>query len=349
MGNNYYKIFTIVDYPLTIQIGWLARLLSNIGVMASIHIEPIDNVLLLNAVNSRIRQARGLAKTVKDEVEKQMKEREVEEAKNMITEIDQNNEVITYMTIYLMVFAEDVKELEEKCKNLNRIASMLKLKLRPMTNFSIKDGFKAISPLETIEEDVNYNFRQNIFMNDLTGSYIFNTNALIEEQGYLIGKTDEGGLVIPDFWKRGQDIVNGNISIFGESGVGKSTTIKKIFINESVTSKILLIDPQGEYVDMAKQMNGNVFDCSGLKKNEGIINPLQVRVSDSENNINFLTKHLQFLQSFFNILFPSLNEIQVSLLDQTLEELYKNFNIDENTDILALKNKRLILFIRNEM
>lgn len=94
----------------------------------------------------------------------------------------------------------------------------------------------------------------------------------------------------------------------------------------------------GEYVDMGKQLGGNVFDCSGLKKNEGIINPLQVRVSDSENNINYLTKHLQFLQSFFNILFPSLNEIQIALLDQTLEELYKRFNIDENTDISKLKN-----------
>ena len=89
---------------------------------------------------------------------------------------------------------------------------------------------------------------------------------------------------------------------------------------------------------MCKQLNGNVFDCSGLKNNEGIINPLQVRVSDSENNINFLTKHLQFLQSFFNILFPSLNEIQVSLLDETLEELYKNFEITENTDISKLQN-----------
>ncbi len=338
MGENYYKVFTIIDYPMNIQIGWLAKLLSNLGIFASIHIEPVDNSMLLQAVNSRIRQARGLAKTAKDEVEKQRKELEIEEAKNMITEIDQNNEVISYMTIYVMVFSQELKELEEKCKTVRRIASMLKLKLRPMTNFSIKDGFKAISPFEITDENVNYNFRQNIFMNDLTGSYLFNTNALIEEKGYLIGKTDVGGLVIPDFWKRGQDVVNGNIAIFGESGVGKSTTIKKIFINESITSKILLIDPQGEYVDMAKQMNGNVFDCSGLKKNEGIINPLQIRVSDSENNINYLTKHLQFLQSFFNILFPTLNEIQISLLDEVLEELYKSFDIDETTEIDKLEN-----------
>ncbi|MCI8760668.1 MAG: hypothetical protein HFJ34_06110 [Clostridia bacterium] len=244
MGSNYYKIFTIIDYPLKIQMGWLAKILNNIGIIASIHIEPVDNSLLLQAVNSRVRQARGLAKSVRDEVEKQRKEREVEEAKNMITEIDQNNETISYMTIYLMVFAEDLKELEEKCKALQRITAMLKLRLRPMTNFSIKDGFKAISPFETIDEDVNYNFRQNIFMNDFTGSYLFNTNALIDEEGYLIGKTEEGGLVIPNFWKREEDVVNGNIAIFGESGVGKSTTIKKIYINESIMSKILIIDPQ---------------------------------------------------------------------------------------------------------
>ena len=112
MSNNYYKIFTIIDYPLTIQMGWLAKLLNNIGVIASIHIEPVDNGILLQAVNSRIRQASGLARTVRDEVEKQRKEREIEEAKNMITEIDQNNEIISYMTIYLMVFAEELKELE---------------------------------------------------------------------------------------------------------------------------------------------------------------------------------------------------------------------------------------------
>ena len=94
MGSNYYKIFTIIDYPLKIQMGWLAKILNNIGIIASIHIEPVDNSLLLQAVNSRVRQARGLAKSVRDEVEKQRKEREVEEAKNMITEIDQNNETI---------------------------------------------------------------------------------------------------------------------------------------------------------------------------------------------------------------------------------------------------------------
>jgi type IV secretory pathway VirB4 component len=44
------------------------------------------------------------------------------------------------------------------------------------------------------------------------------------------------------------------------------------------------------------------------------------------------------LQTFFQILYPSLTEIEFSKLDLVLEELYKKFNIDQDTDISKLKN-----------
>ena len=68
-------------------------------------------------------------------------------------------------------------------------------------------------------------------------------------------------------------------------------------------------------------------------------NVLQIRINkDTEEDINAIALHLQFLHTFFEILFPSLKDIEFSILDLALEELYMKFNINQDTDISTLKN-----------
>ena len=61
-----------------------------------------------------------------------------------------------------------------------------------------------------------------------------------------------------------------------------------------------------------------------------------------------------FLETFFQILYPSLTEIEFSKLDLILENLYTKFNITKETDISKLKNtdfpilEDLYFFIDNE-
>lgn len=114
--------------------------------------------------------------------------------------------------------------------------------------------------------------------------------------------------------------------------------VKHMIINELPTTKILVIDPEDEYSYLCNNLEGKVISCDGTE-NGGILNPLQVRISkDDEMGRNALTLHFQFLQTFFQILYPTLTEIEFSKLDLVLEELYKKFNIDSNTDIAKLKN-----------
>ena len=48
--------------------------------------------------------------------------------------------------------------------------------------------------------------------------------------------------------------------------------------------------------------------------------------------------HFQFLHTFFEILFPSLTDLEFSVLDLVLEELYQKFGITKETDISKFKS-----------
>ena len=50
--------------------------------------------------------------------------------------------------------------------------------------------------------------------------------------------------------------------------------------------------------------------------------------------------HFQTLRTFFKLLYPELNSIQIAYLEEVLEELYGKFNITWNTDITGIPNNK---------
>lgn len=130
--------------------------------------------------------------------------------------------------------------------------------------------------------------------------------------------------------------------------------VKHMILNEIPTTKILIIDVENEYNHLCKKLNGKVIECDGIDSG-GVLNPLQVRINrDDEIGKNALSLHFQFLETFFQILYPSLTEIEFSKLDLIFEKLYAKFNITKETDISKLKNtdfpilEDLYFFIDNE-
>ena len=117
-GNRHCKIYTIVHYPSNVEMKWLGSLVKSVGAIFSINIEPTDNTELIDNLDSRIRDASGLAKISKNESSRQLKEKEVEEASEIIRRMLENNEVVSYLTIYILVSAEEEEELKRRCKEV---------------------------------------------------------------------------------------------------------------------------------------------------------------------------------------------------------------------------------------
>ncbi len=318
--------------------GWMAKLIETAGAIFSINIEPTDNTELIESLDARIRDAGSLSKVAKNESVKQMRESEVKEASDIINRMINNNEVVSYLTIYICVSAQEEKELNNKCKEIEREVQKLKLKIRPVTNFLLKSGFKAVAPFFTIQEDLTEYFKRNILTSSFTGGFLFNTNTFIDSGGYYFGINQNGGIIIFNIWHKDLDRTNSNMVVVGSSGSGKSVAVKHLVYNEVPTSKILIIDPEDEYTYLAKNLKGKIINCGGSNAGQ-ILNPLQIRVSDNEEEgINSIALHFQFLHTFFEILFPSLTDIEFSVLDLTLEKLYNKFGINQNTDISKLEN-----------
>ncbi len=336
VGDRYVKIYTIMHYPSNMELGWLGKLVDEIGAIFSINIEPTDNAELLEGLDRRIRDATALAKLAKNESSKQLKEQEIKEASEIISRILQNNEVVSYLSIYILVNDENENNLNRKCKEIEKEVIKQKLKIRPLTNFLLKEGFKSVAPYFTIQENLNSYFRRNILTTTFTGGFLFNKNTFIDKKGYYLGINEKGGIVIFNLWQKDSDRTNSNMVIVGSSGSGKSVAVKHIAYNEIPNSKILVIDPENEYSYLCENLGGKIINCNG-GENGGILNPLQIRI-DREENTNSLALHFQFLRTFFSILYPSLQDMEFSALELLLEELYQRFNINKNTDISKLKN-----------
>lgn len=338
LGDRFSKVYTIVHYPSNIEMGWLGELVNNVGAIFSINIEPTDNTQLVEDLDSRIRDASGLAKLSKNESTKQLREMEVKEASDIISRMINNNEVVSYLTIYILVTSEDEKELNKKCKEVERQIRKYKLKIRQLTNYLLMSGYKAVAPFFTVQSELSEYFKRNILTSTFTGSFLFNTNTFIDNGGYYFGINEKGGIIIFNLWQKDSNRGNSNMVIVGSSGSGKSMATKHLIYNELPTTRILIIDPEDEYSYLCENLKGKIINCTG-GNNGGILNPLQVRVDREESKSNnSLSMHFQFLHTFFEILYPSLTEIEFAILDSLLEELYAKFNITKDTNILKLKN-----------
>lgn len=336
IGDRYAKVYTIIHYPSNIELGWLGKLVNEIGAIFSINIEPTDNTELLEGLDRRIRDATALVKLAKNESSKQIKEQEIKEASEIISRILQNNEVVSYLSIYILISDESENNLAKKCKEMEKEVIKQKLKIRPLTNFLLQEGYKAIAPYFTIQEDLNNYFKRNILTSTFTGGFLFNKNTFIDKNGYYLGVNEKGGIIIFNMWKKDSDRTNSNMVVVGSSGSGKSVAVKHIAYNEIPKAKILIIDPENEYSYLSENLGGKIINCNG-GKDGGILNPLQIRV-DREEDTNSLALHFQFLRTFFSILYPSLQDVEFSALELLLEQLYQKFNINKNTDVSKLKN-----------
>lgn len=319
--------------------GWMAKLTENTGAIFSINIEPTDNTELIENLDARVRDASSLSKIAKNESVKQMREAEVKEASDIISRMINNNEVVSYLTIYICVSAQEEKDLLSKCSEVEREVQKLKLKIRPITNYLLTSGFKAVAPFFTIQEDLTEYFKRNILTSSFTGGFLFNTNTFIDEKGFYFGINQNGGIIIFNIWHKDADRTNSNMLVVGSSGAGKSLSVKHLIYNELPSSKILIIDSEDEYTYLAKNLKGKIVNCGGSNTGH-ILNPLQIRASkDDEEDMNAMAIHFQFLHTFFEILFPSLTDIEFSMLDIVLEELYTKFGITQDTNLLELENK----------
>ncbi len=350
VGENTGKVYGIVRYPQKVDYGWLSKVTNIPSTIVSVGIKPIDNGALISAISKSIVQNRGAADSAKDPLTRQRADKAADDGEKIMQQIDQEGETVALMSLAVMPVAQDDKQFNKVCRRVESVLNVQKCKARTLSNLQ-KEGFQTISPSYPSNAVIENIVSRIIPMSTFVGGFPFASNGFNDGSGYYFAKDNNGGLVILDTWKRGNDRTNTNMVVMGVAGVGKSTAVKHIMLSEYMKgTKIITIDPESEYKDMCLNLGGDWINAGG--GSNGMLNPLQIRPApiddeseadklyqDEGNGMSDMALHIKTLEIFFNLYLPSLTDMQKAILKQAVIELYNNFNIFWDTDITTLTSK----------
>ena len=346
VGDYYGRVFMITKYPQKVDKGWLENIANIPNTVCCLNITPTEKDTLLENVSKGIRQNEMELESIKDEIQRQRTEREIEDASELIKCVDVNGETVVYVTICIMVIADTKEQLIQRSKAVSTKLTAKQMRGRPLINIS-KRALNSMKPFAITDKVIKSIADRNMLNSTWIGGLPFSSSGFNDGIKYYFARDINGGIVILDPWTRGGDRTNSNFVIMGTAGVGKSTVAKHLILNEYMTNtKVVLIDPEREYKNMTENLEEKWIDIGSGKG--GIINPLQIKnvPLDDENDgykdegkgLGAMALHFQTLRTFFKLLYPELTSLQIAYLEEVLEELYERFNITWDTDIKDIPN-----------
>jgi len=361
IGENVGKIYCISRYPAeNIKYGWLAALCQLEGTITSIEFRRTDADNLIDVYNKKIAQLKGDRTTAKVESDKQLIDKAIKDLEGLIQKIAVQKEPVGYVNIMLYIRHTDGRMLEDRIKRVSGAVAVAQCKLLNL-KYKQLQAMKCMAPYGIPSQQVARMGERNMPISTFLGGFPMANAGINDPGGYWLGRTSRTNrVVILNQWIRSNDRVNSNWFISGLPGSGKSTAIKKIQTCEySFGTKIITLDPEEEYVDLAAHpdINGDVIDCAG--GSTGRINPLQVRYSpriaeddlndgenlndymvyDEEMGISDLALHIQNLRVFFKLYFgaESFDAGIKTALEECIIEVYRDFHITWDTEIAFLQ------------
>ena len=312
IGENLGKVYGAVRYPQKVDMGWLSKITNIPSTIVSVGITPIDNGSLISAISKSIVQQRGAADSAKDPLTRQRAEKAAEDGEKIMQRIDQEGETVAMMSLTVMPIAQDEVNFTKVCRRVESAFNIQKCKVRTLANLQ-KEGFQSISPTYPANSTVDSIVSRIIPMSTFVGGFPFASSGYNDGRGYYFAKDSNGGLVILDTWERGNDRTNSSFVIMGVAGIGKSTVVKHIMLSEYMKgTKILCIDPESEYKDMCRNLNGSWLNAGGGKN--GRSNLLQIRpaprddddetdklYTDEGNGMSDMALHMKTLEIEFSL------------------------------------------------
>ena len=345
-GNNY-RTYAITEYPLQVGNAWGASffLLDRTKVVMKFKKAPkFDSEKKID--KAIMDMETKLYKTGKSSTRIEITTH-LQTLRNLLAELKNNNQQLYDVNTFIT--CEDSARKDVKAVLKQEGYRYTELFARQVDGF-ISTG---ISMRDNIKE-----LQRGVPTYTLAGVFPFISSELQDERGFYIG--DNEYPVFIDFFVRTPQRVNSNVMIIGKSGSGKSFATKTLLANFAAdNTKIFILDPEKEYEKLTKSLKGKYIDVGSSL--QGIINPFHViqaldndeeeqkegdyndivenkeeKPEEKKQNDSF-NQHLQFLEQFFRTILEGISSDAFEIINSLVLDLYKKFNIDENTDLKSLK------------
>ena len=306
-------------YPRMVESGFLDRIVSCSGNFdLSLHIEPFPLETTLITLNKELQKQRAdlYSAKLKGQFSPSL---EIKYADTKITleNLQKGKEKLFNISLYINCKADDIEGLNLLTKKIeSELNSLLILPKQP--NFRMVQGFKSCLPLaENVLET-----RRNITTSALSAFFLFTSSFFkFDKTGIWFGLNKNKIPIIRDIFK----LSNANGICLATSGSGKSYMAKLLISRYLLNgTKVIVIDPQSEYVGLVKRFDGQRIDLS--RTSDTIINPLDLMGHD------YPEKRLA-LMDLMPVMLGDLTEPQKSFIDKALTEAYdrKGIKMDDQS------------------
>ena len=353
ISDKYATILSIVSYPNYISTGYLSSLTSMPGIKIVAKHIPVPYTTVTKMLNKQIAD---LKVKYRDEHDQTLKERyrlDWESLESFVGMLAASQSRIFDFQMHVMITADTKDELELKKTNVKNYLDAMELKGIPL-RFEQEKVLKSIIPIFP-SQDIENRIGTPIPSVTLAAMYPFIFDS-IKDPGLstLLGVDFSGGVILFNQFlyqeKKELNRNNANLILLGTSGSGKSTT-SKVLLRSHIRNgyQIVAIDPENELAEMTRLYGGDTIDI-GKGGEFGMINPLEVIVDADEEEMKtglgnaVLTRTLQFLRAFMKYYQPDIEEDVLTLFSEVVQETYKRFGMDFNSDFSKFEPKDYPIF-----
>ncbi|MCR5691512.1 MAG: ATP-binding protein [Eubacterium sp.] len=299
-------------------------------VIVSLDCEPMDNSYAYNLVNRKYmnneraiiaqQQKKNDLNDYSSDIsfEKEMKQKESRELLYSLREYDNR---LFYASLTVLIKADSIEELNARKE---------KIKIIAQGTYNMELESYSWNQLDAMNTTLPTGARFIDNMRSLTTESLsifspFNVQEINHEYGYCYGvNTVSKNLILGN--RKTMD--NGNGMVFGKSGSGKSFQEKMEMGQTLCFTKddIVVIDPMGEYKEIAEQWKGQYVNLSQSEENVFYINPLHVpeNIPDKER---FIAEKAEFAYAICEqALKPTaLTSRHIAIIDRAIRAIYDTY------------------------
>ncbi len=348
ISDKYATILTVISYPKYIQPGYLSSLTSMSGIKVVIKHIPLPFSIITKMLNKEIADLKMRYQEENDRTIQERIRQDYESLEQFISQLAATQAKIYDFQMHIMITADSEEQLTMKKLQVKNYLEAMELRAVPL-RFEQEKVLKSILPIFP-KQDIEDRIGTPIPAPTIAAMYPFIFDS-IKDPGLstLLGVDFSGGVILFNQFlyqiKKEHNRNNANLIILGTSGSGKSTAAKLMLRTHIRNNhKIVVIDPEGELEGMTKLYQGDFIDL-GKGGEFGMINPLEVVLDADEDELKnglgytVLTRTLQTLKAFIKYYDPHIKEDVLTLYSEVIQETYRRFGIDFNTDFTKFTSK----------
>ena len=341
ISDKYATILSVISYPRFIAPGYLSTLTSMSGIKIVIKHVPVPFSTMSKMINRQVADLREKYRQEKDQTAKESIRQDAESLESFVSMLASSQSRIFDFQMHIMINADTKEDLELKKVNVKNYLDAMELRAVSL-RFEQEKVLKSILPIFP-NQDIEERIGTPIPSPTIAAMYPFIFDS-IKDPGLsvLLGVDFSGGVILFNQFlyqiRKENNRNNANMIILGTSGSGKSTAAKLLLRTHIRNGcQIVAIDPENELEEMTKTFGGDVVDI-GKGGEYGLINPLEVIIDADDEEISqglgytVLTRTLQSLRAFMKYYDPSIEEDVLNMFSEIVQDTYKRFGIDFNTD-----------------